>query len=85
MFLSLSVLSHIIDATSWNHNMSADDADIMLVKQLRLSFAESSESLAKRTTRGWGIPGTKTERYTQRPTSEPEERGSASSASQEEM
>jgi len=84
MCLSLSVLSHI-DATSWNHNMSADDADIMLVKQLRLSFAESSESLAKGTTRGMGYPETNTETHTERPTSEPEERESASSASQEEM
>ena len=84
MCLSLSVLSRI-DAASLNHNMSADDADIMLVKQLRLSFAESNESLTKRTTRGWGFPETNAEKHTQRPTSELEERESASSASQEEM
>ncbi len=84
MCLSLSVLSRI-DATSWNHNMNADDADIMLVKQLRLSLAESSGSHGKRTTRGLGYPETNTERRTQKPTSEMEERESASSASQEEM
>jgi hypothetical protein len=62
--------------------MSANNADITLVTQLKRS---ANEGLAKRTTLGRGFTERDTETNAETSTSEPEERESASSASQEEM